>query len=50
MYDRRVLDTYYGKYFLYSLPGPKIEHMNDEFMVGRIHDWFYLSDSKGDLQ
>jgi ATP-dependent DNA helicase DinG len=49
VYDRRVLDTYYGKYFLYSLPGPKIEHMNDEFMVGRIHDWFYDADSKGTL-
>jgi ATP-dependent DNA helicase DinG len=40
VYDRRILDTYYGKYFLYSLPGPKIEHMNDAYMVGRIQEWF----------
>jgi ATP-dependent DNA helicase DinG len=39
IYDTRVIDTQYGKYFLYSLPGPKIEHMNTEQMVPRIQEW-----------
>jgi ATP-dependent DNA helicase DinG len=40
IYDTRVIDTQYGKYFLYSLPGPKIEHMPTEQMVPRIQEWF----------
>ncbi|UJF36154.1 ATP-dependent DNA helicase DinG [Paenibacillus hexagrammi] len=39
IYDTRVIDTYYGKYFLYSLPGPKIEHMTTEQMLPRIKEW-----------
>jgi ATP-dependent DNA helicase DinG len=39
IYDTRVIDTAYGKYFLYSLPGPKIEHMTTEQMVPRIREW-----------
>ncbi|MBW7456060.1 ATP-dependent DNA helicase DinG [Paenibacillus sepulcri] len=39
IYDTRVIDTYYGKYFLYSLPGPKIEHMHLEQIVPRIGEW-----------
>jgi ATP-dependent DNA helicase DinG len=39
VYDTRVLETNYGKYFLYSLPGPKIEHMNTRQLVPRIIDW-----------
>jgi ATP-dependent DNA helicase DinG len=39
IYDTRVIDTQYGKYFLYSLPGPKIETMNTEQMVPRIRQW-----------
>ncbi|GIP32429.1 ATP-dependent DNA helicase DinG [Paenibacillus sp. J2TS4] len=39
LYDTRVIDTRYGKYFLYSLPGPKIEHMTTEQMVPRIKEW-----------
>ncbi|ANE47936.1 ATP-dependent DNA helicase DinG [Paenibacillus swuensis] len=39
IYDTRVLDTYYGKHFLYSLPGPRIEHMRLEQLVPRIRDW-----------
>jgi ATP-dependent DNA helicase DinG len=39
LYDTRVIDTSYGKYFLYSLPGPKIEHMNTEQIVPRIREW-----------
>ncbi|MFC5448129.1 ATP-dependent DNA helicase DinG [Paenibacillus aestuarii] len=39
IYDTRVIDTYYGKHFLYSLPGPKIEHMTTEQMLPRIHEW-----------
>lgn len=39
VYDTRILDTYYGKYFLYSLPGPKMEHMPLSQMVPRISEW-----------
>jgi ATP-dependent DNA helicase DinG len=39
VYDRRLIDTYYGKHFLYSLPGPKIEHMHNEYIVDRIQTW-----------
>jgi ATP-dependent DNA helicase DinG len=42
IYDTRVIDTYYGKYFLYSLPGPKIEHMSTNQMVPRIREWLQL--------
>ncbi|WP_281887010.1 ATP-dependent DNA helicase DinG [Paenibacillus sp. YYML68] len=39
IYDTRVIDTNYGKYFLYSLPGPKIEHMPSSQLVPRIKQW-----------
>ncbi|GGF89094.1 ATP-dependent DNA helicase DinG [Paenibacillus abyssi] len=39
IYDTRVIETYYGKYFLYSLPGPKIEHMHLEQIVPRMREW-----------
>jgi len=39
IYDTRVLETYYGKYFLYSLPGPKIEHMHIGQIVPRMREW-----------
>jgi ATP-dependent DNA helicase DinG len=39
IYDTRVIDTYYGKHFLYSLPGPKIEHMNLKHLVPRMKEW-----------
>jgi ATP-dependent DNA helicase DinG len=39
VYDRRLIDTYYGKHFLYSLPGPKIEHMHNEYIVNRVQTW-----------
>ncbi|TDF99382.1 ATP-dependent DNA helicase DinG [Paenibacillus piri] len=39
IYDTRVIDTTYGKYFLYSLPGPKIEHMPTSQLVPRIKQW-----------
>ncbi|WP_138492930.1 ATP-dependent DNA helicase DinG [Paenibacillus pinistramenti] len=39
VYDTRILDTYYGKHFLYSLPGPKMEHMPLSQMVPRIAEW-----------
>ncbi|WP_040951147.1 ATP-dependent DNA helicase DinG [Gorillibacterium massiliense] len=39
VYDTRILETNYGKYFLYSLPGPKIEHMNTQQLVPRIIEW-----------
>ncbi|MBA9085311.1 ATP-dependent DNA helicase DinG [Fontibacillus solani] len=39
VYDTRILESYYGKYFLYSLPGPKMEHMPLEQMIPRISEW-----------
>ena len=39
IYDTRVIESYYGKNFLYSLPGPKIETMFDEQMVQRTKHW-----------
>jgi ATP-dependent DNA helicase DinG len=39
IYDTRVIDTSYGKHFLYSLPGPKIEHMTTEQLVPRVQEW-----------
>lgn len=39
VYDTRVIESHYGKYFLYSLPGPKMEHMLTEQMVPRIAEW-----------
>ncbi|MBP1961923.1 ATP-dependent DNA helicase DinG [Paenibacillus aceris] len=39
IYDTRVIETFYGKHFLYSLPGPKIEHMKTEQMLTRIEQW-----------
>lgn len=47
IYDTRVIETRYGKNFLYSLPGPKIEHMLTEQMVPRIVQWFYIVDEEG---
>jgi ATP-dependent DNA helicase DinG len=34
-----VLETTYGRHFLYSLPGPKIEHLSLNQLVPRIHSW-----------
>lgn len=39
VYDTRVLTTSYGKYFLYSLPGPKIEHLPTNQLVQRVREW-----------
>ncbi|WP_166239452.1 ATP-dependent DNA helicase DinG [Paenibacillus turpanensis] len=39
IYDTRVLHTQYGKHFLYSLPGPKIEHMSADQMIVRMDQW-----------
>jgi len=39
LYDTRVIDTRYGKYFLYSLPGPKMEHLPTSLMADRVREW-----------
>lgn len=39
VYDTRVIDTDYGKYFLNSLPGPTIERMDTSEMASRIKQW-----------
>lgn len=39
VYDTRVIDTKYGRYFLHSLPGPKIEHLPTKLLVPRIREW-----------
>ncbi|MDO7905030.1 ATP-dependent DNA helicase DinG [Paenibacillus sp. JX-17] len=41
VYDTRVIESYYGKHFLYSLPGPKMEHMPTGQMVPRIEEWLH---------
>ncbi|MFC5467729.1 ATP-dependent DNA helicase DinG [Cohnella suwonensis] len=41
LYDTRVIDTYYGKHFLYSLPGPKMEHLPTAAMAGRAREWLF---------
>ncbi|GGG58513.1 ATP-dependent DNA helicase DinG [Paenibacillus radicis (ex Gao et al. 2016)] len=46
LYDTRVIDTYYGKHFLYSLPGPKIETMHTDLMVPRIREWLAGSEAE----
>jgi len=48
IYDTRVIETYYGKYFLYSLPGPKIEHMHLNQIVPRIREWLSAGEGKGE--
>lgn len=39
LYDTRVIDTAYGKYFLYSLPGPKMEHLPAAGLPNRVREW-----------
>ncbi|WP_028561251.1 ATP-dependent DNA helicase DinG [Paenibacillus pinihumi] len=39
IYDTRVIETRYGKFFLYSLPGPKIESMHVDKIVPRMREW-----------
>lgn len=46
VYDTRILESYYGKYFLYSLPGPKMEHMPLTQMVPRISEWLDAVDEQ----
>ncbi|ANS74827.1 ATP-dependent DNA helicase DinG [Paenibacillus yonginensis] len=48
VYDTRILDSYYGKYFLYSLPGPKMEHMPLSQMVPRITEWLEPTENGAD--
>jgi len=40
IYDTRIIESYYGKHFLYSLPGPKIETMHTGQIVQRMEQWF----------
>jgi ATP-dependent DNA helicase DinG len=40
IYDTRVIDTRYGKYFLQSLPGPTMEHLPTNGLVRRVKEWF----------
>lgn len=47
IYDTRVIETNYGKRFLHSLPGPKIEHLPTEQLVRRIRMW--LDDNQRNL-
>jgi ATP-dependent DNA helicase DinG len=46
IYDTRVIETYYGKHFLYSLPGPKIETMHTDQMTSRMREWLADAQSK----
>lgn len=44
IYDTRVIESYYGKHFLYSLPGPKIETMHTNQMTQRMEQWLKEDD------
>ncbi|RUS48212.1 ATP-dependent DNA helicase DinG [Cohnella sp. AR92] len=44
IYDTRVIDTNYGKYFLYSLPGPKMEHLPNAILPRRVKEWLDMAD------
>ncbi|MFS0722611.1 ATP-dependent DNA helicase DinG [Paenibacillus sp. 1P07SE] len=46
IYDTRVIETYYGKHFLYSLPGPKIEHMHLDQIVPRMREWLQADEKE----
>ncbi len=46
IYDTRVIETYYGKHFLYSLPGPKIETMHTEQMTSRMREWLAIANAQ----
>ena len=39
VYDTRVIEARYGKYFLNSLPGPRIERLETSALVSRIREW-----------
>lgn len=39
IYDTRIIEAYYGKHFLYSLPGPKIETMHADQVTQRMAQW-----------
>jgi ATP-dependent DNA helicase DinG len=47
LYDTRVIDTRYGKYFLYSLPGPKMEHLPSSGVAARAREWLGKADPEG---
>ncbi|HZG55089.1 ATP-dependent DNA helicase DinG [Paenibacillus sp.] len=47
VFDTRVIETSYGKHFLYSLPGPKIEHLPSETIPSRMREWLEASGSSG---
>jgi len=46
LYDTRVIETNYGKYFLYSLPGPKMEHLPTAALASRINEWLHPEDAR----
>ncbi|WP_276351548.1 ATP-dependent DNA helicase DinG [Cohnella caldifontis] len=47
LYDTRVIDTRYGKYFLYSLPGPKMEHLPAAGLAERVREWLETDRTDG---
>ncbi|WP_274364631.1 ATP-dependent DNA helicase DinG [Paenibacillus thermotolerans] len=47
IYDTRVIETSYGKHFLYSLPGPKIEHLPTDRLPDRMREWLEMPESAG---
>jgi len=51
LYDTRVIETNYGKYFLYSLPGPKMEHLPTAAMAARVSTWLnpVVAGEKGEM-
>jgi len=50
IYDTRVIETSYGKHFLYSLPGPKIEHLPSDSIPMRMREWLDAPGAAGKVE
>jgi ATP-dependent DNA helicase DinG len=42
VYDTRIVDTTYGKYFIESLPRPRIERVTSSQISKRVQDWMSI--------
>jgi ATP-dependent DNA helicase DinG len=48
IYDTRVIDTTYGKYFLNSLPKPSMERIDDSLIPLRVKEWMEVMPNEVD--
>jgi len=47
LYDTRVIDTRYGKYFLHSLPDPRLERLPSSGVAARAREWLGKAKPEG---